>query len=185
VLLLTLGASLAMAQSESVIYYACVNNASGTIHMTNESEGCQNNEVLVQWNQVGPQGPQGEPGPIGLQGPEGQMGPQGLQGETGPQGEVGPQGPQGEPGPTQTYIVYNVELAVYNQLTQSSAMCDYGDRILGGGFIKGSRSLDVTHNYPYIHPTNENYQSWRVVVWNDQYSSVGFYAYAICLDLTP
>ena len=90
-----------------------------------------------------------------------------------------------EPGLTQTYVVYTQVLAKYNELTLATAQCDYGDRVLGGGFTRGSRLLDVTHNYPYVHPSDENWQAWRVVVWSDSPSSVGFYAYAICVDLTP
>ena len=34
----------AWAQGETVRYYACVNNNSGTIHMVEEGETCNNNE---------------------------------------------------------------------------------------------------------------------------------------------
>lgn len=96
VLLLALGVSWALAQSEGVVYYACVNNSSGTIKMVGDGEACHNNEMLIQWNQVGPQGPQG---PQGEPGPAGEAGPQGPQGEPGPQGPPGPQGEPGAPGP--------------------------------------------------------------------------------------
>jgi hypothetical protein len=107
VVLLALGVTWALAQPEAVIYYACVNNASGTIHMVNEGEECHNNDQMIEWNNVGPQDPQGEQGPEGPtgpqgpqgeQGPEGPMGPQGLQGGQGPEGPMGPQGLQGEQG---------------------------------------------------------------------------------------
>jgi hypothetical protein len=89
VLLLALCAAGAWAQGEPVAYYACVNNDSGAIHMVQEGETCHKNETLVEWNQVGPQGPQGETGLQGEQGPPGEQGPQG---ETGLQGEQGPPG---------------------------------------------------------------------------------------------
>jgi hypothetical protein len=95
VLLLTLGVGLALAQGDDVIYYACVNNASGTIKMVSEGENCHNNEILVQWNQTGPQGPQGEQGPQGLQGPQGEQGIPGPKGDKGDQGLQGLQGIQG------------------------------------------------------------------------------------------
>ena len=85
-LLVALAAGFAIAKSDNVTYYGCVNKSSGTIKMINEGEDCLNNETLIEWNQVGPQGPQGEQGPIGPQGPAGPQGEQGL---------VGPQGPQG------------------------------------------------------------------------------------------
>ncbi len=80
-LLLALGVSLALAEGDGVIYYACVNNSSGTMKMVAAGETCATNEFLVEWNHVGPQG---------LQGPQGEVGPQGPQGEVGPQGPVGP-----------------------------------------------------------------------------------------------
>lgn len=63
-----------------------------------------------EFDNVGPQGPQGEPGPQGWVGPPGETGPEGPMGPEGPQGEPGPEGPagrdgdgipgpQGEPGP--------------------------------------------------------------------------------------
>lgn len=100
-LLMAAGVTFAIAQ-DSQTYYACVNNASGTIHMIAEGETCNNNEILIMWNETGPQGeigPQGEVGPAGPQGETGPQGSQGPAGQTGPQGETGPQGPQGETGP--------------------------------------------------------------------------------------
>jgi hypothetical protein len=100
-LLLAAGVTFALAQSTTT-YYACVNNSSGTIHMVEAGETCNNNEILITWNETGPPGPQGEQGDPGPQGPQGETGPQGEQGETGlqgPQGEAGPKGEQGEAGP--------------------------------------------------------------------------------------
>lgn len=69
--------SYALASGETVIYRACVNNNSGTIHMLlNESETCSSNEILVEWNKEGLQGPQGLPGEPGPQGPPGTGGAQ-------------------------------------------------------------------------------------------------------------
>jgi len=58
-------------------------------------------EQGVANEQVGPPGPQGEPGKDGAQGPAGADGKDGAPGPQGPQGEQGiqgPPGPQGEPG---------------------------------------------------------------------------------------
>lgn len=68
VLLLAVGVTSAIAQN-TVTYYACVNNSSGTIRMRREGKSCKNNETLIDWNQrgpAGPPGPQGEPGVIGF-----------------------------------------------------------------------------------------------------------------------
>ena len=54
----------------------------------------------MDWNAVGPQGPQGIQGKIG---PIGKTGPQGVQGKLGPignTGATGPSGPQGVVGPS-------------------------------------------------------------------------------------
>src|SRR5947209_5046291 len=96
ILLLTLlGATIVQADTPPTTYYACVNNNSGTIHMTNADGTCGNNEQKISWNNegpAGPAGPQGDTGPAGPQGPQGDTGPAGPQG---PQGPAGPQGPSG------------------------------------------------------------------------------------------
>jgi hypothetical protein len=129
VLVLAVAATLAWAQDGETMFYACVNNSSGTIFMVASDQACKTNETRIVWNQEGPMGPAGPPGPHGeagppgpqgLQGPQGTAGPQGPtglqgpagvdgaagatgpagpQGEQGPQGPPGPIGPQGEPGP--------------------------------------------------------------------------------------
>ncbi len=48
---------------------------------------------------LGPAGPQGDPGPAGPQGPRGEQGSAGSQGQQGVQGPAGTQGQQGEQGP--------------------------------------------------------------------------------------
>ena len=73
---ITIGAgALAVAGSNDTVYYACVNNGSGTIHVVDGSTTCANNELPISWNQQGPSGPQG---PSGLQGPTGQNGADGA-----------------------------------------------------------------------------------------------------------
>jgi hypothetical protein len=92
-------ATWAWAEGGPQTYYACVNQASGTVKMVGEGETCKNNEYLIVWNRVGPQGPKGDTGDRGPVGPQGLQGPQGPKGDTGDRGPVGPQGPQGEQGP--------------------------------------------------------------------------------------
>ena len=72
-----------------------------------ENTGTSTNVVLeftIPRGDVGPAGPQGDPGeqgPAGPKGDPGERGPQGTPGESGPegpQGERGPAGPKGDPG---------------------------------------------------------------------------------------
>lgn len=85
----------------SGVLEACVNPGNGGMRLVAAGEACRNNENRVQWNVVGPAGPQGPVGPQGPPGPQGATGPQGPAGPQGPQGlqgATGPQGLQGEPG---------------------------------------------------------------------------------------
>jgi hypothetical protein len=50
VIVLSASAALALAQVDSETYYACVNNASGTIHMVEAGDTCTNNEELYSWS---------------------------------------------------------------------------------------------------------------------------------------
>jgi hypothetical protein len=96
-----IGAGAMVGAQSNTVYYACVNNSSGTIKMISATATCGQNEIRVEWNQQGPQGlpgPQGEQGPQGLQGEQGAIGPQGPAGPQGPQGDVGPEGPAGPVG---------------------------------------------------------------------------------------
>ncbi|MCJ7676177.1 MAG: hypothetical protein MUO35_00465, partial [Anaerolineales bacterium] len=64
VLFLAVVVTVAWAEN-TVTYYACVNNSSGTIHMVDAGVKCNNNEQLYQWNQMGPKGDTGATGPAG------------------------------------------------------------------------------------------------------------------------
>jgi hypothetical protein len=64
-LLLTLGFTsgvLAVAHDHPTVFFACVNNNSGTIHMTTAGATCPGNEQKISWNQPGSQA---NPGPTG------------------------------------------------------------------------------------------------------------------------
>jgi len=78
--------------------FACDQNSSGTVRIVPQFVSCGNNESLVSWNVVGPQGPPGVAGPAGPVGPAGAMGAQGPAGPAGPPGPVGAQGPIGNTG---------------------------------------------------------------------------------------
>lgn len=125
VVMLTVGigvgtGAMAVASTNSTVYYACVNSSSGTIKMVDADATCKQNEAKIEWNKQGPQGitgpqgpkgdtgdtgdtgatgPQGAVGPIGPEGPKGDTGTQGPAGPVGATGAQGPQGPQGVQGP--------------------------------------------------------------------------------------
>ncbi|MFA9402139.1 MAG: hypothetical protein ACERKY_03640, partial [Anaerolineales bacterium] len=83
VLLLAVGVTMALADDPPADYVACVNSSSGTIHMIDANEACNNNEDRVEWNHDGPTGP------VGPAGPKGDKGDQGIQGIQGPKGDKG------------------------------------------------------------------------------------------------
>src|SRR5262245_58882903 len=64
------GTTGAAAQSTNTLY-ACVNNASGAVHLVGPTTACTPNETLDTWNIVGPVGPQGPAGPAGTTGAAG------------------------------------------------------------------------------------------------------------------
>jgi hypothetical protein len=97
-LLLAVGVTIAVAQTDNTVYYACVNSDSGTIKVFLQKPDCKSNEIPVQWNEVGPPGLQGEQGIPGPQGPIGLQGLQGLKGLTGAPGVDGIDGVPGPPG---------------------------------------------------------------------------------------
>jgi hypothetical protein len=118
VLVAALAATWAKVQDGGEVCYACVSNASGTIHMIGPDEICSQNEILIEWNQIGPAGGDGADGlncwdlnGDQISGTEEDVsgdgsvdaldcaGPQGPQGPEGPTGPAGPPGPQGPPGP--------------------------------------------------------------------------------------
>ena len=108
------------AVAATSVLYACVKQEEGQIRMVSTPTACKKNETPVQWNVVGPQGPQGVPGisvttaavsvgdpncptgGIAVTAVSGLTyvctGRQGPQGDRGPQGDTGPQGPQGQQG---------------------------------------------------------------------------------------
>jgi hypothetical protein len=89
--------SQAVAQTPARIF-ACVNQQ-GAINIVAANTPCAQNETLLVWNTVGPQGPPGATGPVGPQGLIGPIGPQGPQGPAAPPGVTGPAGAPGPAGP--------------------------------------------------------------------------------------
>jgi hypothetical protein len=72
-----------LAASSPSVLEACVNPGNGGMRLVDATTVCHTTETRVQWNIVGPEGPQGPPGP---QGPAGEQGPIGLTGPAGPPG---------------------------------------------------------------------------------------------------
>ena len=91
VTLMMVGGITGVVSGQSQTFYGCL-SVGGTLRQVSiaGAPSCGNNEMLVTWSQVGPQGPQGATG---------QQGPQGATGPQGPQGAQGPEGPEGPPGP--------------------------------------------------------------------------------------
>ncbi len=65
----------------SGVFHGCYRQNSGELRLVETASACGRNELAVQWNQTGPQGPKGD---TGLQGPKGDTGPRGPQGPAGP-----------------------------------------------------------------------------------------------------
>ena len=97
------------------IIHGCYKAQNGQLRVVPAGEACGPSELAIQWNQTGPQGPQGiqgvpgptgatgaqgVPGPTGATGPQGVPGPTGATGAQGVPGPTGATGPQGVPGPT-------------------------------------------------------------------------------------
>lgn len=88
-------ASAAQSAATNLIFYACINNKTGSLTIVSARAVCPAGTRKVQWDQTGPVGPIGP------------AGPKGATGATGPQGPSGAQGPAGAPGITQDYFGLN------------------------------------------------------------------------------
>ena len=82
------------------LIHGCYQRITGQLRVVDEGTRCLALEQPVQWNQTGPQGPQGVQG---VPGPQGETGPEGPRGLTGPEGPRGPAGPKGDPGFSDAY----------------------------------------------------------------------------------
>lgn len=100
--MLVIGAGVAYASipDQNEIIHGCYKAADGKLRVidTGAGDSCLSSELVLDWNQKGPQGPTGPQGPQGVAGPSGPQGPQGIQGIQGNQGVQGPQGPAGAGG---------------------------------------------------------------------------------------
>jgi hypothetical protein len=128
----------------------------GFVRIVGPNDTCKKNETAIDWDIIGPAGPQGPAGPAGpegLQGPagddgkQGPAGPSGPQGPAGAQGPAGPQGPPGPQGPGLTGLQVAEELSQLNSDDDKTilVLCPVGEHALGGGAtIGGPSSVALT-----------------------------------------
>lgn len=133
----------------------------------------------------GPQGEQGIQGATGPQGPEGPQGQQGVPGGTGPQGPPGPQGPAGSSITPSVYTAPGPVSAFSNGLATSTASCQTGDIVLGGGFDYNMDS-DDTEDIDLLTSSPSGDGAWgSALVLSDTDAEGDLQAFARCLDVTP
>ncbi|MGH9980684.1 MAG: hypothetical protein ACRD6U_03915, partial [Nitrososphaeraceae archaeon] len=110
--------------------------------------------------------------------PPGANGTNGLQGPPGPPGANGTNGLQGPPGPsrinaTNLYSVNGTTLA-----GTSTAFCDVGDFVLGGGYRVTSPG---NNQIPVVSAPLGTENGWRATI----FGSSTITATAMCFDNTP
>ncbi|WP_156045487.1 collagen-like protein [Herbidospora cretacea] len=126
--------------------------------------------------EAGPAGPKGANGEDGKDGKTGPVGPQGPKGDTGP---AGPQGPKGETGPAGsiTPVVKTAEDTVDRSSDIATANCDYGKKVIGGGY-------EITTNASFVKNvtmSKPNNNGWSVRLELDSNKDVKVKVYAICV----
>jgi hypothetical protein len=163
-LMLAVAVTWTYAQPDVVAYNACVNNASGTIHMVAEDEACSSNEERIVWNNQGPPGPQGE---------------QGDQGPPGPKGDKGDKGDQGAPGVLGFYTRSNTIFVDPSETGVVEVACDPGDVATGGGFSTGLQ-VHVLQSWPSVIES-----IWQVTAINNGTYRDTLTAKVRCADMTP
>jgi hypothetical protein len=143
-------------------------------------------------NRTGTQGPQGPPGPQGLPGANGTTGatgPQGPQGDTGATGATGPQGIQGIQGPSglnqlNLTNLYFVEGTPDNTAPYfSTARCEPGDFVLGGGFNKGESEPGISSIQGETSSPAPGLTSW--IATAEIGTDAILTARAVCFDNSP
>jgi hypothetical protein len=166
------GGSIAMASipdSGSGVISACYTTKNGTIRIIDYQAGkrCERGEILLTWNQSGPQGLQGPAGATGLTGLKGLQGPAGETGLTGPQGLQGPAGATGLTGPVGPGVQTVVGVVSFNA----------GTLTLGGsGFSAswtGTTSTTFTVTFPAGTFTDAGFAVFIEGAAYDEFSAPG------------
>ena len=133
----------------------------------------------------GPAGPQGPPGATGAPGPQGEQGIQGIQGLIGPNGTQGPPGPAGLQGQINASNIY--QSVGQSSTFQSTAFCDLGDIVLGGGygqtFTTDPEEIGLIINSNPAMVGEQQVWSVRHIQQGTEEDTVT--AVAICLDNPP
>jgi collagen triple helix repeat protein len=178
--LLVATAGFVAAQSSSTVINGCIQKQTGVLRVPTSGSCDPKNETAISWNQVGPQGPQGEQGP---QGPKGDTGPQGPRGEQGPAGPQGPQGVKGDPGISGYEVVKRTEEIEFLGNGYFAAACPSGKKVIGGGAAGGS--LNIEQSYPgsgFFDP-NESWDHWWAKTHNGSIETQTLRVYAICANV--
>jgi hypothetical protein len=143
---------IAYANGNDGKIHACVNPA-GHIRIVQLTDECKEQEILLEWNKEGLQGP---PGPPGNDGQDGEPGPPGIDGVSG-----------------WTWVENEIFLQ-HGQIGGVDLVCpEAGMKVLGGGFYAKDRLMIVFQSRPTASTV------WRVEA--DNQGSPGYlYGHAIC-----
>lgn len=180
-------ASAAIPDASGVIH-GCYNAVNGNTRIIDTAvSSCKNPEAAIQWSQqgapgasgaTGAQGPQGPKGDAGAKGETGAKGDTGAQGPSGANGAPGPQGAQGPQGPQGVNVIYRVlgpdVITAIGAFGTSTATCNAGDKVLGGGHFSGAAHILVGSSYP------DTDGSWRVGL-SPVDVAIGWNVMAVCM----
>ena len=141
------------------VYKGCVDKSGGNLRvLTPTGQSCKNNEVAIDWNQVGPQGIQGI------------------------QGEKGDKGDKGEVGLAQHQFLQGTLVSVAaNGIGFASVSCPAGKRVLGGGGHVAGTVAGAGYLWQSIPTSNT---SWRVAYKNMTGANISIWAYAVCATVS-
>jgi hypothetical protein len=143
-------AVVAHATAPSSEIYACVNNSSGAIHVTDATTACNSNEMKLVWNT---QGPQGVPGP---------------------------QGPQGVPGVSGYELKFGNYTIPAGGADNYWAYCSPGKQIFGGGYRVEDGVLNIPSRGSGPFRDAAGTTSWLAPLYNPNTFGVRITVFAIC-----
>ena len=167
------GGSVALASSSSSanVYQGCLSH-DGKLYRVKVNPQqplrCYGHDMVISWNQTGPQGPMGTPG---AQGPIGTPGTTGPQGATGPAGPAGPTGPSGLANVT---VVSQTISQPSETLASEITACPAGDVAVGGGggFVTPGANLALEQSSPVT--TNGVPTGWEISTINQSGAAADF-----------
>jgi hypothetical protein len=121
------------------VIHSCYNasgNPAGSLRVIDAAANCGKNEKALNFNQTGPQGPQGIPGPQGSPGVAGSDGADGTDGTDGTDGADGAAGPAGSTGPAGAAGVSGYQIVSVDGVVgqyQVDVTCPTGKHAISGG----------------------------------------------------